>query len=267
MKQYKLHLLAALAVMLAACNTSKDVPYMTNADQVAQEVLNATGKMHDPVVGPGDLLQINVGGTNPEAVKPFNKAQYVAESGNTNNSNNENSIYYYLVDNNGYIDFPMLGKLQIAGMTKSATENYIASQIYPRYLTEKPSVEVRFQNFHVYVLGEVKSPGMLKATNARMNLLEAIAMAGDLTIQGRRDNVMLIRTSNDGVRTVKRFDLNDARFIGTPEFNLQQNDIIYVEPNASKARSSWSMPPGVTFGLTILGTVMSIVTFVVTLTK
>ena len=217
---------------------------------------------------PGDMLYINVSAPDEETVKPFNKSQYISTTGNMNSMNNgENSILYYLVDNNGYIDFPLLGKLRVGGMTKSATEEYIASQIYPRFLTIKPGVEVRFQNFHVYTMGEVNNPGIVRATNGRLNLLEALAMSGDLTIHGRRDNIMLVRTNADGSRSVKTINLNNRNVIISPEFNLQQNDIIYVEPNASKARSSWNVPPAVSLALGSVGTAISLATFIITLSK
>jgi len=259
--------LAALLLM-TACHTDKEIPYMINADQIPQDVLNSAAKASDPTVMPGDMLMINVASTDPEAVKPFNKTEYVPSASNTGGVNNgENSLFYYLVDNNGYIEFPQLGKLNVGGMTKSATENYIAAQLYPRYLTEKPNVEVRFMNFRVSVLGEVKAPGVVKAANGRLNLLEALAQVGDLSIQGRRDNIMLIRTNAKGQQEIHRINLNDARLLTQPEFNLRQNDIIYVQPNASRARSSWTIPPALTLTVSSIGTIMSIVTFVVTLTK
>ncbi|MBO4814548.1 MAG: polysaccharide biosynthesis/export family protein [Muribaculaceae bacterium] len=267
MKKEIIYILSSFALLLGSCGTAKDVTYMQEADQLPAEVLNATAKVVDPVIMPGDILQINVGSLNTEAVKPFNKKEYLSSSPNITNTESENSIYYYLVDNNGYIDFPMLGQLHIGGMTQSAVQNHIASLIYPRYLTEKPNVEVRFRNFHVYVLGEVRSPGMLKAANGRMNVLEAIAQAGDLNIQGRRDNVMVIHTNADGSRSVNRVNLLDKNLLVSPHFNLQQNDIIYVAPNASRARSSWSVPPGLSLGMSAVGTLISIATFVITLTK
>ena len=267
MKNYSLLLLALIAIIMGSCKTPTNIAYMQDADQLPTEVLNAAAKVVDPVIMPGDILQINVGSLNSEAVKPFNKTEYLATTSNVSNNDQENSIFYYLVDNNGYIDFPMLGQLHIGGMTQSAVQNHIASLIYPRYLTEKPNVEVRFKNFHVYVLGEVRSPGMLKAANGRMNVLEAIAQAGDLNIQGRRDNVMVIHTNSDGSRSVNRVNLLDKNLLVSPHFNLQQNDIIYVEPNASKARSSWSVPPGLSLGMSAVGTLISIATFVITLTK
>lgn len=269
MKSKLLLFLATATMILSSCNTQKDIPYMIGANQLPQEVLQSAAKATDPVVMPGDMLQINVISRNTEAVKPFNKSDYITNlGGNTNmNNNTENSMYYYLVDANGNIEFPYLGTLHVGGMSKSATENYIASQIYPRYLTERPGVEVRFQNFKVYILGEVKSPGEIKAVNGRLNILEAIAKAGDLTIQGRRDNVMIVRTNSDGSRSIQTVNLNDKNFLVSPNFNLQQNDIIYVEPNSSRARSSWQIPPALTLGMSSVGTLISIATLIITITK
>ena len=253
---------------MTSCNTQKDIPYMIGANELPADVLQTAAKASDPVVMPGDMLQINVISRNAEAVKPFNKIDYVTKlGGNTNMNNNENSMYYYLVDANGNIEYPYLGTLHIGGMSKSAVENHIASLIYPRYITERPGVEVRFQNFRVYILGEVKSPGEIKATNGRLNLLEAIAMAGDLTIQGRRDNVMIVRTNSDGSRSIQTVNMNDKNMILSPNFNLQQNDIIYVEPNSSRARASWNVPPALSLGMSSVGTLISIATLIITLTK
>ena len=266
---YLLFSLLAMAFM-ASCNTAKDIPYMVDAEQIPQEVLKAAATAADPVVMPGDMLQINVTTTqNIEAVRPFNKIDVVnsISSKNNNNTGGDNPMYFYLVDNNGDIDFPMLGKIHVAGKTQSAIQEEIASMIHPRYITEKPNVELRFQNFHVYTLGEVKSPGMIKAVNGRLNLLEALALSGDLTIQGRRDNVMIVRTNADGSRSVQRVNLGDKNLIVSPNFNLQQNDIIYVEPNASRARSSWQIPPALTLTMSSVGTLISIATLIVTLTK
>lgn len=257
-----------LAAVMTSCNTEKDIPYMIGADQLPQDVLQSAAKASDPIVMPGDMLQINVISRNAEAVKPFNKIDYITKlGGNTNNNNNENSMYYYLVDANGNIEYPYLGSLHIGGMSKSAVEDHIASLIYPRYLKERPGVEVRFQNFRVYILGEVKSPGEIKAVNGRLNLLEALAMAGDLTIHGRRDNVMIVRTNSDGSRSIRTVNMNDKNMIVSPSFNLQQNDIIYVEPNSSKARSSWNVPPALSLGMSSVGTIISIATLIITLTK
>ncbi|MBQ9218856.1 MAG: polysaccharide biosynthesis/export family protein [Muribaculaceae bacterium] len=268
MKKTTLMVLAVTALILAGCGSTKDVPYLIDANQLSQDVLNAAARMNDPVLMPGDMLQINVSGPDPEVVKPFNKSEYVSSNHNTNQGNNQdNSIYYYLVDNSGNIEFPMLGTLHVGGMTLSAMQEHIAAQIYPRYLNVKPGVEARIQNFRVFTMGEVGHPGVVRAPNGRLNILEAIAQSGDLNIKGRRDNITIYRTTADGSRVVRTVNLNDPKLLVSPDFYLQQNDIIYVEPNASQARSSWSMPPGLSLGLSLLGTIMSVTTFVITLTK
>lgn len=268
MKLRHLFAVAVAALMLASCGSTKEIPYMIDADQLPAEVLATAARASDPVVMPGDMLQITVTGTNIEAVRPFNKIDVVSNISSSNSSNSGTAnLYSYLVDANGNIDFPMLGTLNVGGKTQNAIRDEIAGLIYPRYVTERPTVEVRFQNFRVYALGEVKSPGVIEAPNGRMNFLEAIAQAGDLTIQGRRDNIMLVRTNADGSRNVQRLNMNDKNILVSPYFNLQQNDIIYVEPNSSKARSSWQVPPGLSLGMSSVGTLISLATFIITLTK
>ena len=269
MKIHHFLFLAIVALVLGSCNTSKDIPYMIDAGKLPQDVLQAASKANDPVIMPGDLLDITVSSFNAETVKPFNRGTYrSSESGaSTNSSGQEQSQNYYLVDVSGNIEFPILGKLHVGGLSKTAIEDLIASRIYPKYLTERPGVEVRMRNFHVSILGEVASPGVITTQNESMNILEAIAKAGDLTIQGKRYNVMVISTQADGSRTVRYVNLNDKNLIVSPDFYLHQNDIIYVEPNASKARSSWSVPPALTLTVSSIGTLISIATLIITLTK
>ena len=267
MKLRNLFMLVAIATMLFSCNSAKEVPYMTNIDEIPAAALAvANTNAGDFTIKPGDLLLINVGSTNADAVKPFNKLQYVPTIGTGfGEILGDMTTIYYLVDDNGNIDYPVLGKLHVVGMTKKSIEEYVSSLIYPRYLTEKPEVECRIQNFKVYCLGDFNSPGVIQASNGRLNLIEAIALRGDLTLQGRRDNIMLIRTDPTGQRTVKRININDASFIASPEFDLQQNDILYVQPSEVKARSAWSAPPLLNFGLSMLGTAMSLTTFILVL--
>lgn len=267
MKLRNLFMLVAIAAMLFSCNSAKQVPYMTNIDEIPSSALaSASIQAGDFTIKTGDLLLLNVASSNSDAVKPFNKLQYVPTIGSQIGYNiGDMTTIYYLVDDNGNIDFPVLGKLHVVGMTKKSIEDYIASLIYPRYLNERPNVECRIQNFRVFCLGEFNAPGIIQASNGRLNFIEAIAMCHDLTLQGRRDNIMLIRTDATGQRTVKRININDASFISSPEFNLQQNDILYVQPSEYKARSAWSAPPMLSFGIGLLGTAMSITTFILVL--
>jgi len=267
MKIGKFLLLMAIALSFVACKSPKEVPYMTNIDQMPPELIAASAQAGDFSMKVGDLLHITVSGSNADAVKPFNKIRYISDvsGGSLSYSVGDATTMFYLVDKDGNIDFPVLGKLHILGMTKTQVEQYVTSLIYPRYLTEMPNVECRIQNFRVYCIGDFNAPGVIQASNGRLNLIEAIAMCHDLTLQGRRDNILLVRTHPNGQRTTTRFNINDANFIAKPEFELQQNDILYVQPNESKARLSWSSPPQLAFGISLMGTAMSIITFITVL--
>lgn len=269
---------SVLCLILVSCGSTKEIPYVIDADKLPENLLKETAKYSDPIVQPGDILQILVTSNNVEAmeaVKPFNKATYWGGEGmssivgNTTQtaSNNEGSIYYYLVDDAGNIEFPMLGKVHVDGLKTGEISDLIASKIYPKYVTAKPGVEVRFRNFKVYALGEFNKPGVISSANGKMNILEAVAQAGDLTIFGVRKNVMVIRTNADGSRKVFRLDLTDKNLLLSPGYNLQQNDVIYVQPNKAKARSAWTIAPGWSFAMSIIGTLVSISTLVITLTK
>ena len=270
MKIRNLFMLAVTLLMLAACNPTEDITLMSNIDQIPSAALAAATKQAgDFTIKPGDLLLINVSGSNEDAIKPFNKIQYIRAIGGSTNSYNmgDYSTFYYLVDDNGNIDFPVLGRLHVMGMTKQGLQDYITSLIYPHYLIEKPFVECRIQNFRVFCLGDFNSTGVVQAENGRLNLIEAIAMCNDLATTGQRENLLLVRTDPNGQRTVKRFNLNDASFLSSADFQLQQNDILYVEPNKYKKRSIWSVAPTFTFGLSMMGTAMSLITFVTVLAK
>jgi polysaccharide export outer membrane protein len=143
----------------------------------------------------------------------------------------------YLVDNDGNIDFPVLGKIKVADMTKNQVEAYLKDQLRP-YLKEEPLINVRMVNYKISVLGEVNRPNSYTITNEKVNVLEALALAGDLTIYGKRDNVKLMRESVDGKREVVILDLTDKNLINSPYFYLQQNDVLYVEPNKTRMRNS-----------------------------
>ena len=270
MKVYNLLLLAVASLMLVGCGTTgQEVVYMQNIDQIPTAALTTvTTQAGDFTIKAGDMLLINVSSSNADAVRPFNKIQYIPTAGQGLGYNMANtSTIYYLVDDNGNIEFPILGQLHVTGMTKGQLETYIANLIYPRYLNEMPGVECRIQNFRVYCLGEFGRPGVIQAENGRLNMIEAIAMSGDLQMSGRRDNILLIRTDPTGQRIVKRIDIRDANFMSIPEFELQQNDVLYVEPNKYKKRTVWSLPPLYSAGVSIFSTAVSVITFITVLVK
>ena len=147
------------------------------------------------------------------------------------------SLQQYLVSNEGTIDFPVLGRLEVIGLTKGEAENLIREKLAPHF-NEVPIVTVRMSNYKISVLGEVTNPGTFTVSNEKVNIFEALAMAGDLTVWGVRDNVKLIREDAKGKREIINLNLNNAEIITSPYYYLQQNDIIYVSPNKTKAKNS-----------------------------
>ena len=265
---------AATLIGLASCSAPKKVPYVVEAEAIPQEILSEVSTVTDPVLAPGDLLNIEVTATNMAAVAPFNKGMYVTEGGqisrlNTNTSSSAGNYNantdYYLINQNGTIDFPGLGIIKAAGMTKMQLAENITNDIYPRYIKERPKVEVRLMNFRVVVTGAVRSPGIYQSQNERMNFFEALAMAGDMDIKGERENILLYRTNADGTREVHRLNINDRNFLLSPYFTLQQNDVIYVVPNKSMANTSWQLNPAVGVVLTFVGGISSVVGLVFTI--
>lgn len=276
MKKTLLGFTLAFGLVLTGCSSAKKVPYVVDAETLPAEILAQTSSAADPRLVPGDLLNIMVTSTNMKAALPFNKGVMVDADGkissispymSTNSSTNinETSTTAYLINADGYIDFPILGQIHVAGLTKKEAVEKIQHELWPTYLKEKPSIDLRVANFRVTVLGQVKSPGVVRAPNERLNLFEAIAMCGDLDIRGRRDNVLLIRTNYDGTREVVRLDLQDKNLLVSPYFQLQQNDQIYVEPNQSAANNSWALPPAVTATITTVGGLSSLVGLVLTI--
>lgn len=264
------HLFAffALSFALISCSGSKDIVYMKDASKLPQSVLAQANPATEMTAKPGDLLQILVTSRTPEAVKPYNKSSYLSDLGTTTNAGAEGSTQdYYLVDNMGNIEFPVIGAINVLGKNKTQIKDLVISYLYPNHLIEKPAVEVRFKNFQVTMLGEVNNPGVISVPNEHLTILEAVAKAGDLTIYGVRSNVRLIRTNADGTRSIHTINLNDKELVLSPYFNLQQNDVIYVEPNGTKQRSSWSVPPGLSLAMGSIGTLISIATLIITITK
>lgn len=259
----KILILSSVLLLLVSCQSAKQVPYLQNVDEIPADVLAKATYVPEQILMPGDLLDITVMATDRVSVQPFNRR--VVDITKSSGSLNSDELNFYLVDNSGYIDMPVLGRIYVQGMTKSELENYIREEIYPKYIHEVPAVTVRFENFRISVTGDVARPGSFIVPNERVNVLEAIAMAGDLNITGRRDNVLLVRVNADGSRTTARLDLTDKDLILSPYFYLQQNDVLYVEPNISKARSSTVVPPTASLAISIIGSALSVASLIMTI--
>ena len=194
--------------------------------------------LYDAKIMPKDLLTVTVNTTDPEAAAPFNMTVQTAQNlATSRTSYSQPVLQQYLVDNEGCIDFPVLGTLKVGGLTKNEAEDMIREKLKP-YLKEVPIVTVRMSNYKISVLGEVARPGTFTVSNEKVNVLEALAMAGDLTIWGMRDNVKLVREDAAGKREIIELDLTNAEIITSPYYYLQQNDILYISPNKTKAKNS-----------------------------
>lgn len=228
---------ATVAILMTGCST-KSIPYIQNSDEIS---LEASKYLYDARIMPKDILTITVSTTDDDAAVPFNMTvPTTLSAGGSLSTNSRGNLQTYLVDNEGCIEFPRIGRIKLEGKTKSEAEKIIHDRIVP-YMSEleDPIVTVRMANYKITVLGEVASPGMYTVSNEKINIFEALAQAGDLTIYGVRDNVKLIREDETGLKSVHIIDLTDANLINDPEYYyLQQNDIVYVEPNKVKAKNS-----------------------------
>lgn len=256
---FNLIVLITVVVLLDSCSSAKRVAYFQNIDSVD---LSASQGLYDAKIMPKDMLTIIVNTTNPDAARPFNLYSAIV-SGQSGNNNMQG----YLVDNSGNINFPVIGKVHVSGLTKGQCEDLIREKIMP-YMsgTENPVVTVRMSSFRVTVAGEVNSPGVVPVNSEKMSVIEALAQAGDLTIYGRRDNVLLIRENELGQKSQVRINLNDANFINSPYYYVQQNDIIYVQPNKVKAKSS-SIGTSTTLWISGVGILTSLASLVVNILR
>ena len=236
MKKINYFLAAAIVILLASCGSTKNVAYLQNSSIVD---LSKSAHLYDAHIMPKDILTITVNTVNPEASAPFNLVISPTLSTSTQSIGSGRALQTYLVDNNGCIEFPVLGTIEVGGLTKSMCEKLIHDKIMP-YLNanENPVVTVRMSNYKISVLGEVTRPGMFTVGNEKINIFEALAQAGDLTIYGVRERVKLIRENENGQKQISTLNLNDANIINSPYYYLQQNDIVYVEPNKVKSQNS-----------------------------
>lgn len=219
-------------LLFTSCTKSTDVIYFGKAQK--SEYVSTVASL-EPVIQKNDLLSITVNSLNPDASEIFN-----VNSTNTirsaSASNTVSPVTGYLVDQEGYIQFPMLGKIKAAGLTKSTLKEGIENRLISQKLLIEPIVDVRYLNYKVSILGEVANPSVLTVPNEKITLLEAIGLAGDLSIYASRNNVLLIR-EEAGKKKLIRIDLTSDELFTSPYYYLKSNDIIYVEPNKTRIAS------------------------------
>jgi polysaccharide export outer membrane protein len=256
-------ILFLFALFFFSCASKKDLVYCQNIDGLASsEKLNS----YEIKIQPDDLLLIIVSADDPESAIPFNLTTISVPS--VNNSNNsvmmnvqgQQSMQSYLVDSSGSIDFPVLGKLKVGGLSRSEVLHLLESQI-SKYI-KNPIINIRLMNFKVSVQGEVTIPGTFSVNSDRVTLIEALSMAKDLTIYGKRDNILIIREVG-GVKSYNRVDITKADFINSPFYYLSQNDVVYVEPNKTRINgAAVGANTGVIISITSL--LITVITLIVT---
>ncbi|MCE8589540.1 polysaccharide biosynthesis/export family protein [Bacteroides fragilis] len=250
-------------ILLASCQSYKKVPYLQDSGEVQRAVAEA--ELYDARIMPKDLLTIVVSCSDPELAMPFNLTVATPVSASQNSLTNQPALQQYLVDNRGNIDFPVLGTLHIGGLTKGEAESLIKEKL-KGYIKENTIVTVRMANYKISVIGEVNAPGTFTISNEKVNLFEALAMAGDMTVYGLRDNVRLIREDADGHQHIITLDMNRADIVQSPYYYLQQNDILYVTPNKTKAKTA-DISTSTTIWFSVVGTLVSLASLIITIAK
>lgn len=220
-----------LLLILSSCVSKKEIIYFQN-DEIDQSKVSNSYKT---IIKPDDLLQITISALDTEAVRPFNLAA-VTYSTSSNSAIGVAQQQNYLVDNNGEIDFPVIGKLKIGGLSRDELIVFLKEKLDPDYI-KNPNINIRIANYKVSVMGDVQRPGSYTIPNERITILEAIALAGDLNISAERENI-LVQREEDGKKVEYTVNLLSKDVFTSPVYYLQQNDVVYVKPNYARIQSA-----------------------------
>ncbi|WP_298881780.1 polysaccharide biosynthesis/export family protein [uncultured Polaribacter sp.] len=220
-------------IYFSSCVSKKDIIYFQNDDIDQAKVSNS----YKTIIKPDDLLQITITAQDTEAVRPFNLAA-VTYSTSSNSAVGVAQQQNYLVDNNGEIDFPVIGKIKIGGLSRDEVVELLRNKLAPDYIKD-PNINIKIANFKISVFGDVAKPGSYTIPNERITILEAIALAGDLNLSGIRTNVLVHREEN-GKKIQYTVDLLSKKIFTSPVYYLQQNDVVYIEPNYARIQTASS---------------------------
>lgn len=235
-------------IIITACGSRKEIVYFQN-----QEQLTTSFEQFIPKIQPTDQLAIVISGADIASVAPFNQLSTIQTTANSSNISPYSPTY--TVDENGNISLPMVGTIKLGGLTRSQAIETIKNKV-SKYIVN-PGVNVNFVNFRISVLGEVSRPGSFIVPTERISLLDALGMAGDLTLKGKRENITVIRESN-GVKKRYNVDLTSESALNSPVYYLAQNDVIYVEPNSAQISSS-KFTPNYSLWISMAGVIISVI--------
>ena len=256
MYHYRFSLIVVIffTFIMASCVSSKKVVYFNNLTDTTEAGLRNAQTIFETPIQKSDLLSIAVGGSNPEDLVTLNSGSGIIPGGATSTTKGVG----YLVEADGKIQFPFLGRVQAEGLTRLQLEDTLIN-LFKDY-TKNPVVNIKFLNYDYSVLGEVSHPGRFEMDNERTTILEAMGVAGDITLLGKRDNILVIREVN-GQREFGRVNLLSKDIFKSPYFYLKTNDVVYVEPVRSKflARSGAPQYIGIAAaGITLLLTLLNL---------
>ncbi len=262
MKHLGMFILGAL--LLASCATNKRAAYI---QQVQTDIPTAIEQDYQIRIKPLDRLTVTINSKDPELAAPFNAASsYNSLNGLSSYSSSSNgNLQILTVDKEGKIQLPIIGEIDCDGLTRNELAKKIENTIRENGMVHDPIVIIQFADVKFSVLGEVARPGQFSITKDRISLFDALAMAGDLTIYGQRENVALIREEN-GMRTVHYFDLKNPDILTSPYFYLQQDDVVYVTPNKYKAQAG-EINQNRSFYISLVSVAVSVATLLVTITR
>jgi polysaccharide export outer membrane protein len=250
-----------LVLFLFSCASRKDIVYYQGIDGDGASEKSAS---YEIKVQPDDLLMIIVSAEDPEIAAPFNlKSVSMVSPSKQDLVRSQETMQLYLTDATGFIEFPILGKLKVSGLTRSEVLQLLQQKI--GVYIKNPIINLRVMNFKVSVQGEVNLPGTYPVASDRITLIEALTMAKDLTIYGKRNNILVIREI-DGVKSYNRVDITKAEFINSPFYYLAQNDVVYVEPNKNKINGA-AIGPNTGVIISISSLLITLITLIITTTK
>lgn len=247
--------LLVLTLLATACVSKKDIIYFQN-DEIDQSKVSNSYKT---IIKPDDLLQITITALDTEAVRPFNLAA-VTYSTSSNSAIGVAQQQNYLVDSNGEIDFPVIGKLKIGGLSREEFIAMLKQKLDPDYI-KNPNINVRLANYKISVLGDVRVPGSYTIPNERITILEALALAGDLNISAERRDI-LVQREEDGKKVEYNVDLLSKNIFTSPIYYLQQNDVVYVKPNYARIQSA-SSNSNTSLFISVSGLIITIVSLLI----
>ena len=227
-------ILFSMLLLISSCATRRDIVYFQDAEDYVPEKITQSFQVK---IQTDDLLSITVNSKNPELALPFNLPTIAYQAGKADQLTSAQQMQAYQVNADGAIDFPILGTIHVLGLTRMELTDLVKKKLIDGGYMDDPVVSVKLLNYKVSVLGEVTKPGTIDINSDRITVLEAISKAGDLTIYGKRGTVLVIREEN-GVREVAKLNLKSVELFKSPYFYLQQNDVVYVEPNKSKIGQS-----------------------------